>query len=157
MRGAFATFLTMAYILFVNPQILSTAGVPRDSAVACTAAAAAICCVLMGVVANFPMALASGMGINAMVAYQLAGKTGSWQIAMGLVVLNGLLILILVLLGLREAVIARSRTTFASRSAPASGCSSRSSAPSTAGSCGSPSPRTPRPSPTATSPRARRW
>jgi AGZA family xanthine/uracil permease-like MFS transporter len=103
-RGAFATFLTMAYILFVNPQILSAAGVPRDSAVACTAAAAAICCVLMGVVANFPMALASGMGINAMVAYQLAGKTGSWQIAMGLVVLNGLLILVLVLLGLREAV-----------------------------------------------------
>jgi adenine/guanine/hypoxanthine permease len=103
-RGALATFLTMAYILFVNPQILSAAGVPRDSAVACTAAAAAVCCLLMGVIANFPMALASGMGINAMVAYQLAGKTGSWQIAMGLVVLNGLLILVLVLLGLREAV-----------------------------------------------------
>ena len=103
-RGGVATFLTMAYILFVNPLILADAGVPRDSAVACTAAAAAVCCVLMGVFADFPLALASGMGLNAVVAYTLAVKTGSWQTAMGLVVLNGLLILILVLLGMREAV-----------------------------------------------------
>jgi AGZA family xanthine/uracil permease-like MFS transporter len=47
-RGAVATFLTMAYILFVNPDILASAGVPRHSAVACTALAAAVCCVLMG-------------------------------------------------------------------------------------------------------------
>ena len=61
-RGAFATFLTMAYILFANPSILSAAGVPFAPAAAATAAAAAICCILMGVVANFPIALASGMG-----------------------------------------------------------------------------------------------
>src|SRR4051812_35333321 len=103
-RGAVATFLTMAYILFVNPDILAAAGVPKHSAVACTALAAAVCCLLMGLVANFPIALASGMGLNAMVAYTLAGKTGSWQVAMGLIVLNGLFILVLVLLGLREAV-----------------------------------------------------
>lgn len=103
-RGAIATFLTMAYILFVNPDILANAGVPRHSAVACTALAAAVCCVLMGLVANLPIALASGMGINAMVAYTLATKTGGWQVAMGLVVLNGAFILVLVLLGMREAV-----------------------------------------------------
>jgi AGZA family xanthine/uracil permease-like MFS transporter len=62
LRGAVATFLTMAYILFVNANILADAGVPRGSAVACTALAAGVCCILMGFVANFPMALASGMG-----------------------------------------------------------------------------------------------
>ena len=104
LRGAVATFLTMAYILFVNAGILADAGVPRDSAVACTALAAGVCCILMGVVANFPMALASGMGLNAIVAYGLTKATGSWQLAMGIVVLNGLLILLLVLVGLREAI-----------------------------------------------------
>jgi AGZA family xanthine/uracil permease-like MFS transporter len=104
LRGAVATFLTMAYILFVNANILADAGVPRDSAVACTALAAAVCCILMGLVANFPMALASGMGLNAVVAYGLTKATGSWQTAMGIVVLNGALILLLVLIGLREAI-----------------------------------------------------
>src|SRR5687768_15676308 len=92
LRGAVATFLTMAYILLVNPQILAAAGVPKDSAVACTAAAAGVCCILMGLWANFPLALASGMGLNAIVAFTLAPATGSWQVAMGLVVLDGLLI-----------------------------------------------------------------
>jgi AGZA family xanthine/uracil permease-like MFS transporter len=103
-RGAFATFLTMAYILFANPAILSAAGVPFAPAVAATAAAAAICSILMGVVANFPLALASGMGLNAIIAYQVAPVAGSWQIAMGLVVLDGLVAFVLVMVGLREAV-----------------------------------------------------
>ena len=103
-RGAVATFLTMAYILFVNPDILAKAGVPHGSAVACTAAAAAVCCVLMGVVANFPLALASGMGLNAVIAFHVAPKAGSWEAAMGLVVLDGVVVLLLVLSGLREAV-----------------------------------------------------
>lgn len=104
LRGAAATFLTMAYVLFANPAILAAAGVPFESAVACTAAAAGICCLLMGLVANFPMALASGMGLNAIVAYQAAPAAGSWQAAMGLVVVEGLLILLLVVAGVREAV-----------------------------------------------------
>lgn len=104
LRGAVATFLTMAYILFANSQILSAAGVPRESAVACTAAAAGICCILMGVTSNFPIALASGMGLNAVVAFQIAPAAGSWQTAMGLVVLDGIVVLLLVLTGLREAV-----------------------------------------------------
>ena len=105
LRGAGATFLTMSYILFVNPAILSAAGVPFHSAVACTAAAAGLSSVLMGLFANFPIALASGMGLNAVVAYQVARDAGSWQTAMGLIVLEGLLVLLLVLVGLREAVL----------------------------------------------------
>lgn len=104
-RGGAATFLTMAYILVANPAILSAAGIPFASAVAATAAAAGICSILMGVVANFPIALASGMGLNAVVAFQIAREAGSWQAAMGLVVLDGLLVGALVLLGLREAVL----------------------------------------------------
>ena len=104
LRGAVATFLTMAYILFVNPSILSAAGVPVPAATTATAAAAGICCVLMGVYANFPLALASGMGLNAVVAYEVVKVAGSWQAAMGVIVLDGLLTLVLVLAGLREAI-----------------------------------------------------
>lgn len=104
LRGAAATFLTMSYILVANPAILSAAGVPFTSAVACTAAAAGICCLAMGMVANFPVALASGMGLNAVIAFQIAKQAGSWQTAMGLVVWDGLVILVLVLCGLREAM-----------------------------------------------------
>ena len=103
-RGAITTFLTMAYILFANPSILSAAGVPFAPAVAATAAAAAVCSILMGTIANFPIALASGMGLNAVIAYQIAPAAGSWQVAMGLVVLDGLVAFALVMLGLREAV-----------------------------------------------------
>jgi AGZA family xanthine/uracil permease-like MFS transporter len=104
-RGAIATFLTMAYILGANPAILSQAGVPLESAVACTALAAGICCILMGLIANFPIALASGMGLNAVVALTITKELGSWQAAMGLVVLDGILVAILVLAGVREAVL----------------------------------------------------
>jgi AGZA family xanthine/uracil permease-like MFS transporter len=103
-RGAIATFLTMAYILVVNPLILSDAGIPRDSLIACTALAAGICCLLMGFYANVPLATASGMGLNAFVAYTIAKSAGSWQAAMGLIVLDGLAMLVLVLAGLREAI-----------------------------------------------------
>jgi AGZA family xanthine/uracil permease-like MFS transporter len=103
-RGGITTFLTMAYILFANPSILAAAGVPFEAAAAATAAAAALCTLLMGLGANFPIALAPGMGLNAVIAFQVTAQTGSWQAAMGLVVLNGLLVLALVLGGVREAV-----------------------------------------------------
>jgi len=112
-RGAIATFLTMAYILFVNPDILTGGGVPRDSAVACTALAAGICCLIMGLFANFPIATAPGMGLNAVVAfgivpavvsYGFAPRETAWHIAMGVIVLDGIVMLILVLAGFREAV-----------------------------------------------------
>jgi len=106
LRGAVATFLTMAYILPTNANILAAGpmGAYKASIVACTALAAGICCILMGLVANFPLALASGMGLNALVAFTLTSAAGSWRAAMGLVVLDGLIVLLLVLLGLREAV-----------------------------------------------------
>lgn len=103
-RGGVTTFLTMAYILVANPSILAAAGVPFEAAAAATAAAAALCTLLMGLGANFPMALAPGMGLNAVVAFQVAGQTGSWQAAMGLVMLNGCVVLALVAAGVREAV-----------------------------------------------------
>ena len=105
-RGALATFLTMAYILFANPTILAAAGVPFEGAVAATALAAALCTALMGLLGNFPLALASGMGLNAVIAYQVAPALSSWQAAMALVVLDGVVVVLLVLVGLREAVLA---------------------------------------------------
>jgi AGZA family xanthine/uracil permease-like MFS transporter len=106
-RGAIATFLTMAYILPTNANILAAGPMGaalKPSIVACTALAAGICCILMGLVGRFPLALASGMGLNALVAFTLSAAAGSWQAAMGLIVLDGLIVLLLVLLGLREAV-----------------------------------------------------
>jgi adenine/guanine/hypoxanthine permease len=103
-RGALATFLTMAYILVANPSILSAAGVPADAAVAATALTAGLATILMGLGANVPIALAPGMGLNAFVAFQVAPAAGGWQGAMGLIVLDGLVVLACVLLGLREAV-----------------------------------------------------
>ena len=103
-RGGLTTFLTMAYILFANPSILSGAGIPPESALAATALSAALCSVLMGLVANVPIAMAPGMGLNAVVAFQLTASTGSWQAAMGLVVVEGLLVLALVAVGVRQAV-----------------------------------------------------
>jgi len=104
-RGAVATFLTMAYILAVNPGILSAAGLDKSSAVACTAVAAGICCILMGLIANFPLATAPGMGLNAFVAYMLVGHMGlSWHAAMGIIFLDGIIMLVLVMAGLREAI-----------------------------------------------------
>jgi AGZA family xanthine/uracil permease-like MFS transporter len=104
LRGALATFLTMAYILVANPAILAAAGVPATSAVAGTAAASAVACILMGLLADFPLALAPGMGLNAVLVFQVAPAVGSWRTAMGLVVLDGLVVLVLVLVGMREAV-----------------------------------------------------
>ena len=103
-RGGVTTFLTMAYILLVNPSILAAAGIPPTAAATSTALAAGLCCLMMGLWANFPMALASGMGLNAIVAFQLTPAAGSWQTAMGLIVIEGVVILLLVLAGLREAV-----------------------------------------------------
>ncbi|TXT34540.1 MAG: xanthine/uracil/vitamin C permease [Planctomycetota bacterium] len=101
------TFATMAYIVFVNPGILSAAGVPFEGAVTATALGAALMCVVMGFVANKPLALASGMGLNAMIAFSVIGfqqKNVPWQVGMSVIVIEGVLILLLVLAGLREAV-----------------------------------------------------
>src|SRR3954470_21521677 len=104
--GGVATFLTMSYILFVNPAILSAAGLPFDAVAVATAIAAAVASVLMGLLANYPFALASGLGLNAVVAFDLIlGRKVPWPVGMACVVIEGLLALVLVVAGLREAVV----------------------------------------------------
>jgi adenine/guanine/hypoxanthine permease len=116
LRGGIVTFFTMAYIIVLNPIILSQAvdadgdyigGFGQGQAfvmvAAATALVAGVVTILMGVVANFPLALATGLGLNAFVAFTIAGQM-TWADAMGLIVLEGLIILVLVLTGFRRAV-----------------------------------------------------
>jgi AGZA family xanthine/uracil permease-like MFS transporter len=103
--GGFVTFLTMAYIVFVNPAILSAAGMPFNAVAVATALAAAIFTLAMGLLTNLPFALASGLGLNAVVAFDLVlGRHLPWQVAMACVVIEGLIAVVLVLAGLREAI-----------------------------------------------------
>jgi AGZA family xanthine/uracil permease-like MFS transporter len=103
--GGLSTFLTMSYILFVNPAILSAAGLPFDAIAVATALAAAVTTLAMGLIANYPFALASGLGLNAVVAFDvILGRKLSWQTGMAVVVVEGLIAVILVAAGLREAV-----------------------------------------------------
>src|SRR4051794_11223355 len=103
--GGLVTFLTMAYIVFVNPAILGAAGMPVGAVTVATALAAAIFSAIMGLVANLPFALASGLGLNAVVAFDLIlGRHLPWPVAMSCVVIEGLIALVLVLAGLREAI-----------------------------------------------------
>jgi len=108
-RGGFATFFTMAYIVVLNPLILGGAAdvtgrrLDLGQLTTSTALVAAVMTLLMGLVARYPYAIAAGLGLNAVVAFQLASQM-SWPAAMGIVVLEGLLILLLVLTGLRQAV-----------------------------------------------------
>jgi AGZA family xanthine/uracil permease-like MFS transporter len=107
-RAGVTTFMVMAYILFVNADILGNpngAGLDRVGVAAATALVAGLLTIAMGVVANYPFALAAGLGINAIVSFQLAGALGLGAGgAMGIIVLEGIAVTILVLVGLREAV-----------------------------------------------------
>jgi len=105
--GGVTTFLTMAYILFVNPAILGGPdGLPFPQVLTVTALVAAVTTIAMGLVANYPFAIASGLGLNAVVAFSLvAGQGLSFPEAMGVVVTEGLVITALVLTGFREAVL----------------------------------------------------
>ena len=108
------TWLTMAYILFVNPAILGFVripdlqplGLPFAQVLTVTALVAGVMTILMGVVANYPFALAAGLGLNAFVAFTLVAANGlSFPQAMGVIVVEGVIITILVLTGVREAVL----------------------------------------------------
>ena len=104
--GGLTTFLTMSYIVFVNPAILSAAGLPFAAVAVATAIAAAVASIAMGLLANVPLALASGLGINAIVAFDLIlGQEIPWPVGMACVVIEGLVALVLVIVGLREAVV----------------------------------------------------
>lgn len=105
------TFMTMAYILFVNPSILGTpgpdgSGLPFPAVLTVTALVAGVMTIAMGLVTNYPFAIASGLGLNAVVAFQLVGGEGmTYPEAMGVVLTEGILITVLVLTGFREAVL----------------------------------------------------
>ena len=100
------TFLTMAYIIFVNPDILKAAGMPFGAVFAATCVAAAIGCFLMAFLANYPIALAPGMGLNAYFAFVVVGKMQfTWQVALGCVFLSGILFFIISVLPIREWIV----------------------------------------------------
>ncbi|WP_128000867.1 NCS2 family permease [Piscinibacter defluvii] len=100
------TFLTMAYIVFVNPAILGDAGMPRDAVFVATCLIAALGTLIMGLFANYPIALAPGMGLNAYFAYVVVKGMGfSWQVALGAVFISGCLFLAVTLFRLRELII----------------------------------------------------
>jgi len=100
------TFLTMAYIIFVNPAILAEAKMPFGAVFSATCVAAAIGCFLMAFLANYPIALAPGMGLNAYFAFGVVGGMGhSWQVALGCVFISGVLFFIISVLPIREWIV----------------------------------------------------
>lgn len=104
-RAGLTTFMVMAYIIFLNPSILAAAGIDVPAASAATALVAGVMTIAMGVVANYPLALAAGLGINGVVAFTLVLGNGlTLAGAMGVIVLEGLLVTVLVLVGAREAI-----------------------------------------------------
>ena len=104
--AGFTTFIALAYIMFVNPNILAEAGIPKEAAIASTIWIAAIATMAMGVVANYPVALAPGMGLNAFFAYYVCGTLGlHWTVALGAVFFSGVLFLILTISHIRQAII----------------------------------------------------
>jgi AGZA family xanthine/uracil permease-like MFS transporter len=104
--GGITTFLTMSYIVFVNPAILSAAGLDFAAVAVVTALAAAIFTAAMGLITNLPLALASGLGLNAVVAFDIIlGRKVAPEVGMACIVIEGLIALVLVLAGLREAVV----------------------------------------------------
>ena len=101
------TFLTMAYIVLVNPAILGAAGMPVASVAAATCFAAAFASILMGLVANTPLALAPGMGLNAYFSFTVVQQMGvPWPVALGCVFLSGVAFLALTVTGVRQLIIA---------------------------------------------------
>ena len=109
-RAGVTTFLTMAYILFVNPDMLSVSGIPFNDALFATAIAAFVGCIIMGLYANLPFALAPGMGLNAYFAFTVTASWGmgiEWEVALAAVLLQGVLFLVMSLpqVGWRTAMI----------------------------------------------------
>ena len=100
------TFLTMAYIIFVNPNILSASGMDKGALISVTCLAAAIGSIICGIWVNVPFAMAPGMGLNAFFTYTLVlGAGATWQEGLGVVFISGILFIILTLFGFREKII----------------------------------------------------
>jgi AGZA family xanthine/uracil permease-like MFS transporter len=105
--AGFTTYLTMSYIIFVNPSILGDAGMPVTAVAAATCLAAALGSVLMGAYARYPIALAPGMGLNAYFTYSVViGMNVSWQVALGAVFVSGVIFFLLTVAGVQQAIVA---------------------------------------------------
>ena len=97
------TFVTMAYIIFVNPQMMSVSGMDLGASFVGTCLAASLACIIMGVYSNWPVSLAPGMGLNAFFTYTVVGEMGySWEVALGAVFLAGVLFFIMSVTRLRR-------------------------------------------------------
>jgi adenine/guanine/hypoxanthine permease len=106
MLGGVTTFVTMAYIIVVNPQILAQAGVPTEGVVFATCASAAVASLVMGLYANYPIALAPGMSLNAYFTYSVCmGMHVPWRTALGVVFFSGVLFLLLTVTRVREQIV----------------------------------------------------
>src|ERR1700723_1181095 len=104
--AGWTTFLTMAYIVLVNPAILADAGLPLPAVTAATCLSAAFGSILMGVIARYPIALAPGMGLNAYFTYTVCLKMHiPWQTALGAVFLSGVIFLALTAFGIRQMIL----------------------------------------------------
>jgi len=104
--GGLTTFLTMAYIVVVNPQILSQAGIPAEGVVFATCIASAAATLVMGLYANYPIALAPGMSLNAYFTYSVClGMHIPWRTALGVIFLSGILFLVLTVTRIREQIV----------------------------------------------------
>ena len=101
--AGFTTFITMAYIIFVNPQMMASSGMDQGASFVGTCIAAAIACFAMGIYSNWPVGLAPGMGLNAFFTYTVVGEMGySWEVALGAVFLAGILFVIMSITSLRK-------------------------------------------------------
>jgi AGZA family xanthine/uracil permease-like MFS transporter len=104
--AGFTTFMTMAYIVFVNPSVLQETGMPFAAVVAATCLSAAFGSTMMGAFARYPIALAPGMGLNAYFTYTVVKGMGiPWQVALGAVFLSGVAFLILTVVGARQLIV----------------------------------------------------
>src|SRR6056297_3120183 len=104
--AGFTTFMTMAYIIFVNPAILSDAGMPFDGVFIATIAGIILGTVVMALLTNYPFALASGMGLNAFFAYSVVANMGvSWQAALGVIFIEGIIFIILSVTPVRKMIV----------------------------------------------------
>lgn len=103
LSAGLTTFMAMAYIVFVNPQMMASAGMEQGASFVATCLAAALACFMMGLYANWPVGLAPGMGLNAFFTYTIVGELGyAWQTALGAVFIAGILFVVLTITRLRE-------------------------------------------------------
>ena len=103
LSAGLTTFMAMAYIVFVNPQMMASAGMEQGASFVATCLAAALACFIVGLYANWPVGLAPGMGLNAFFTYTIVGELGyPWQTALGAVFIAGILFVVLTITRLRE-------------------------------------------------------